>query len=114
MTDLLSATALGFGFGQAAVFPDLSIARIPRGSKPDAVESDFKPRHCRRQLLDECSIRNTALRNQACISAAAGVVTPGFGEHPVACDEFQWPMPESHTNPVHAARMVHLIRRNDD
>ena len=65
MTDLLSLTALEFGFGHTAVFPDLSIARIPEGSKPDAAESDFKPRHCRRQLLDECSIRNTALRNQA-------------------------------------------------
>ena len=114
MTDLLSATALGFGFGQAAVFPDLSIARIPRGSKPDVVVCDFKPQRRRRQLRNEYSIRNTALCNRACVPAAAGVVTPGFGEPPVARDECQWPMPESHTNPVHAARMVHVIRWNDD
>ncbi len=114
MTDLLSLTALEFGFGQTATFPDLSIAQIPEGSQPDAVESDFKPRHCRRQMHDECSIRNTALRNQACVSAAAGVVTPGFGEPPVACDECQLRMPESRTHPVHAAQRVHVIRRNDD
>ncbi len=114
MTDLLSLTALEFGFGHTAVFPDLSIARIPEGSKPDAAESDFKPRHCRRQLLDECSIRNTALRNQARVPAAGGVVTPGFGDPPVACDECQLHMPVSRICPVHAARKVHVIRRNDD
>ncbi len=114
MPDLLSATALEFGFGHAAVFPDLSIARIPRGSKPEVVVNDFKPQRRRRQLRDEYSIRNTALCNRACVPAAAGVATPGFGEPPAARDEYRRRMPESGTNPVRAARMVYVIRRNDD
>ena len=111
---LLSATALEFGFGRAAVFPVLSIARIPDGSKPDTIECDFKPRRIRRQLRDENGSRNTALRSQVSVPVARGFPTPGSGKPPVTRDENGRHMTKSRTYSAHAARKVHMIRRNDD